>query len=392
MTILDEAWQCVVAKTRVMADSAAFPLWTDGEAWVTAPLDRGDRGIMPHDGSWMAGDLPSITWFVAHDDDPSARERALRWSRRLENRTDITSFASVSHMFFRGALVPLRAHGAAELLPMLEAAAATISQRFLRIGYMKSFGEQEDMRFPFTTIDDVINLCIPFWYAARTGDDRLAQAVRDAAAVIADRLIRADGSTSQVLRFASDGTVAGTGTYQGRAEDGCWSRGLAWGIYGYAMLHALTGDAAHRERADAMADFWIDHVQDDPSPVWDFSLPEGEPLIRDSFAASLAHAGLLELAAWSSPERADSLRRYTADMAGALAAGYVVGHGGLGILRGAALDVPHGHGVGENSAVIVGDSYFTETVWRLRDAVGTQPLLGSTPFGTDGSKEAAGRR
>ncbi|HEU0256356.1 MAG TPA: hypothetical protein VFQ96_00795 [Microbacteriaceae bacterium] len=372
----------------------AFPLWSDGEAWVSAPFDHGDRGILPHDGSWMAGDLPAITWFLArqagdavlpqgqgagrdrdtpHDD---AVTQAKAWSGRLANRTNITSFASVSHMFFRGAFLPLVAHGAGGLRPMLERAAETISRRFLRIGYMKSFGEPDDKRYPFTTIDDVINLCIPLWHAHETGDERLADAVRRSVALMADRLVRADGSTSQVLHFDEQGTAGETGTYQGFSPAGCWSRGLAWGIYGFAMFHALSGEAVHREAADAMADFWMDRVQDDPAPVWDFSLPEGEPVIRDSFAASLAHAGILELASWSSGERADSLRDYARTMAARLAEGYVLGHGGPGILRGAALDVPHNHGVGHDCAVIVGDSYFTETLWRLRNPAGDPSILG----------------
>jgi unsaturated chondroitin disaccharide hydrolase len=362
-----------------MTGMNAFPLWTDGEAWVTAPFDHGDRGILPHDGSWMAGDLPSIAWFVAEDAEEAAdhtnRGEAARWSGRLANRTGITSFASVSHMFFRGAFLPLHTHGAEDLRAMLMEAAATISARFLRVGYMKSFGEPGDPRYPFTTIDDVINLCIPFWYANETGDERLAAAVREAAALVAERLVRDDGSTSQVLHFDEQGRPTTTGTYQGFSPSGCWSRGLAWGIYGYALLYALSHDALHLQLADAMADYWIDRVQDDPSPVWDFALPAGHEKVRDSFAASLAHAGLLELAAWSKGARADTLRDYTRTMATSLSAGYVVDHKGLGILRGAALDVPHNHGVGDECAVIVGDSYFTETLWRLRNRSGDESVL-----------------
>lgn len=391
MSTLDDAWSTVRAKSARLKGMNAFPLWTAGDRWVTATLEDGDRGILPHDGSWMAGDLPAILWFLA--DVPDASDDAFHtaaseWSGRLANRTTITSFASVSHMFYRGALIPLLTHGATELEPMLTHAACTISDRFQRIGYMKSFGEPDDDAYPLTTIDDVINLCIPLWYAQRTADDALAAAVFHAAQVIADHLIRDDGSAGQVLHFDDRGRPAHVGTYQGRTPDGCWSRGLAWGIYGYAILHSLSGDPVHLQHAQTMTDYWIDRVQDDPAPLWDFDLGTGDPQDRDSFAASLAYAGILEAASASEPERAGTLRDYAADMTRRLAERYVIGQAGPGILHQAALDVPHRHGVGEDAAVIVGDSYFTETLWRLRgDADG--PLLRTTTAADTASLKTA---
>lgn len=371
MSELAEAWDCVVAKAAGMSQMDAFPLWTTGDRWVTASLAEPDRGIMPHDGSWMVGDLPSILWFVASgsDGDVTRTERrrtALRWSERLANRSGVVSFASVAHMFFRGALVPLERHGADELRPMLMTAAKTVSDRFRAIGYMKSFGVPDNHDFPFTTIDDVINLCVPLWYARQTGDEELADAAVAAADVIGNWLVRPDGSTIQVLLYNEDGTPGGVDTYQGRSATGCWSRGLAWGIYGYAIMAGVSGKAEHTELAQRMATYWMDHVQDDPSPVWDFELPATDHPVRDSFAGSLAYAGLIELASVSDPRRASELRNYVATQISLLSKEYVIPHQGPGMLRGAALDVPHGHGVGHDAAVIVGDSYYVEALWRLR--------------------------
>jgi unsaturated chondroitin disaccharide hydrolase len=382
MSDLSEAWDCVVAKAAGMSQMDAFPLWTTGDSWVTASLAEPDRGIMPHDGSWMVGDLPSILWFVASgSDDVTQAERrrvAMRWSERLNNRSAVVSFASVAHMFFRGALVPLQRHGAEEIRPMLMTAAKTVSDRFRAIGYMKSFGVPENHEFPFTTIDDVINLCVPLWYAQRTGDDALADAVIAATDVIGDRLVRADGSTIQVLLYNEDGTPGGVDTYQGHSTAGCWSRGLAWGIYGYAIMAGLSGKPAHVELAQRMATYWMDHVQDDPSPVWDFELPAGDHQVRDSFAGSLAYAGLIELAALSDRSRADELTSYVTTQMSQLSRKYVIPHQGPGVLRGAALDVPHDHGVGHDAAVIVGDSYYVEALWRLRADGADRPLLGAS--------------
>jgi unsaturated chondroitin disaccharide hydrolase len=379
---LDAAWDKVLAKADDMSRLEAFPLWTAGDAWVSASIDHGDRGVLPHDGSWMAGDLPSILWF-ASDRDPGAarsvalRESAMLWSRRLANRTRIASFASVAHMFLRGALIPLQEHGAEQLRPMMLEAGETVSRRFQRIGYMKSFGPAEDPEYPLTTIDDVINLCVPLWYAGQSGDEKLATATVQAATLIGERLVRPDGSAIQALLFDKNGTPSGVDTYQGYSVDGCWSRGLAWGIYGYAVIYGLSHDRFHLELAQSMADYWMDKVQDDPSPLWDFDLPAGAEPIRDSFAASLAYAGLLQLAGWSTAERAETLVAYTTEMMERLSRQYVIDHDGLGILSAAALDVPHDHGVGSKAAVIVGDSYYTEALWRLAKGNTAHPLLAS---------------
>jgi unsaturated chondroitin disaccharide hydrolase len=266
-------------------------------------------------------------------------------------------------MFFRGVLAPLAIAGDPSLERMAMSAARTVADRFLEIGYMKSFGAPDDTAYPFTTVDDVINLVLPLWLAEREDDGELRSAALRSIDQIAERLVRPDGSTGQVL-LMEGGTPSGVDTYQGFHPDGCWSRGQAWGIYGFATVYAQTKEARYLDVAKSMTDYWIDRVQDDPSPVWDFDLPQGEPVVRDSFAAALALAGILELATALPPAEATRLSEYASAMVERLAARYVIGRPrGAGLVAEAALDVPHGHGVG--SSVIVGDSYFTEAVWRL---------------------------
>lgn len=371
MNTLARAWEEIGKEADLLATKPAFPIWTDAGSWVTVRFDQDERGVLPHHGSWMVGDLPAILWFLATaETDPVRRKErsdlALSWSERLANRTATRSFASVSHMFFRGTLIGLAIADEQRLRPLAIAAAKTISDRFLEIGYMKSFGPPGDPEFPFTTVDDVINLTVPLWYARETGDEHLAEQARAAIDVISDQLIRPDGSTGQVLLFDDEGRPDGVDTYQGYSPEGCWSRGQAWGIYGYATVYGQTGDPRYLQIAQSMADYWIDRVQDDPSPIWDFDLPASHPnRARDSFAAGLAYAGILELADHSDEGRRSELRDYAQRMLEELSSRYVLGQPrGQGIVTGAALDVPHNHGI--NASVIVGDSYYTEAVWRLR--------------------------
>ncbi len=365
MTTLERAWSEVRAEAELLSKMSAFPIWTDDGTWITSEFDQNERGVLPHHGSWMVGDLPAILWFLATEEDAKWSECALRWSEHLTNRTHLTSFASVAHMFFRGTLVGLAVGQEERLRPLAMTAAKTVSERFMEIGYMKSFGTPADTQYPFTTVDDVINLAVPLWYARRTGQEDLSDTALAAVHLIVDRLVRSNGSTGQVLLFDRNGDPDGIDTYQGYSPDGCWSRGQAWGIYGFATVHRLTGDLGCLEVADRMADYWIDRVQEESAPLWDFDLPQGETPIRDTFAASLAYAGILELADLSTSQRRLDLREYATRMLEALSVKYVIGNPrGHGILSGAALDVPHSHGI--DASVIVGDSYYTEALWRLR--------------------------
>jgi unsaturated chondroitin disaccharide hydrolase len=366
MTWIDEAWQRISASASRLVAAGSFPVWSDGPSWITVPYDQRERGVLPHDGSWMVGDVAAIAWFAAWRDGSAAvsQQDALAVSRRLANRTTLTSFASVSHMFFRGTLVPQVIGQQPELAELATQAARTVARRFTEIGYMKSFGEPADERYLFTTIDDVINLVLPLRYAKQTGDIELETRLVEAAITIGHHLVRPDGSAAQVLLMSRDGMPTGVDTYQGHSTHGCWSRGQAWGIYGYAMMHRLTRNRIFLDLADAMTSYWIKQVQDDPSPIWDFELRGRDGVVRDSFAASLAYAGILELADQSSEPRRVELAEYCRTMVERLTQRYVLDvPADLGILSGAALDVPHSHGIG--SKVIVGDSYFTEAIWRL---------------------------
>ncbi|GAB3040031.1 glycoside hydrolase family 88 protein [Parafrigoribacterium mesophilum] len=383
MTTLERAWDAVRAEAELLSQMSAFPIWTDDGAWITSEFDQSQRGVLPHHGSWMVGDLPAILWFLAAGAGNTAEreswaDRALEWSERLTNRANLRSFASVAHMFFRGTLVGMAVGHEERLRPLALAAAETVSGRFLEIGYMKSFGTPAETQYPFTTVDDVINLAVPLWYSLQTGREDLADAAMSAVQLIADQLVRPDGSTGQVLLFDRSGNPDGIDTYQGYSASGCWSRGQAWGIYGFAAVHRVTGDAASLQVADAMADYWIDRVQDEPAPLWDFDLPENETPIRDTFAASLAYAGILELADLTGGRRRSELRNYATRMLEALSEKNVLGDPrGLGILSGAALDVPHAHGIG--GSVIVGDSYYTEALWRVRSGADDDSSLSVFP-------------
>jgi hypothetical protein len=108
--------------------------------------------------------------------------------------------------------------------------------------------------------------------------------------------VRPDGSTYQGVEYNSDGTVYSKFTSDGYSANSTWSRGQAWGLYGFTMTYRYTQDSRFLATAEKLADYFIINLPADYVPYWDFS--QSSPAPRDSSAAAIAAAGLLELSTY----------------------------------------------------------------------------------------------
>ncbi|MFB6217886.1 MAG: glycoside hydrolase family 88 protein, partial [Halobacteriaceae archaeon] len=144
-------------------------------------------------------------------------------------------------------------------------------------------------------VDTMMNLPLLFWASTHTGNERYREVATTHAHTTADHLVRDDGSTFHTHTFDPEtgDPVAGE-TRQGYADDSTWSRGQAWAIYGFALAAGYTGERRFREAAAAAADYYLDRVEADHVPRWDFDAPADA--VRDSSAAAIAACGLAELA------------------------------------------------------------------------------------------------
>ncbi len=216
-------------------------------------------------------------------------------------------------------------------------------------------------------IDNLMNLELLFWAAQNGGDPTWQSMAHSHALRSLQEHVRPDGSTYHVVDFdPSTGNVLWKGTYQGHADTSTWARGQAWAVYGLTMSYRYTGDPALLDGAQRVADFFVDHLPEDGVPYWDFQAPGLPNAARDSSAAAIAAAGLLELATHT-PTPIDQVRYRLA---------------AIRILKSLASDAylaagtpSHAlllHGVGHHPAgneidvsLIYGDYYFLEALSRL---------------------------
>jgi hypothetical protein len=123
--------------------------------------------------------------------------------------------------------------------------------------------------------------------------------------------VRSDFSSYHVVDYDTiTGKAIHKETNQGFAHNSTWTRGQAWGVYGFTMTYRETKDKRFLNTAMKMADFFIHHknLPSDKIPNWDFNVNEAgysspataqsnqlNYIPRDASAAAILASALLEL-------------------------------------------------------------------------------------------------
>ena len=158
-------------------------------------------------------------------------------------------------------------------------AAELLLARFLEpAGIIQAWGDLSDPEQQGRGIlDSMLNLPLLVWAYHQTGDERFMTAVRRHAKAITEQIIRADNSTYHTFFWdpVTGEPLRGT-THQGATDNSCWSRGQAWGIYGFTMAYQATGDPELLDAAIRVTDYYLDHLPADAVPYWDFIFTEDD--------------------------------------------------------------------------------------------------------------------
>jgi unsaturated chondroitin disaccharide hydrolase len=179
-------------------------------------------------------------------------------------------------------------------------AADELAKRFsARGGYIQAWGRMDESASDYAglaIIDCMMNLPLLFWASRLTGNRFYHEIAVKHADTTQAYFVRADASVCHAFRFdLTTGAPAGADNYCGYAVDSHWARGTAWAIYGFALAFRHTGDGRYVDTAARLARKFLSLLDDELVPQWDFRLPRGAPILRDSSAAAIAICGLDEL-------------------------------------------------------------------------------------------------
>lgn len=247
---------------------------------------------------------------------------------------------------------------------------------------VKSLDGTHTLEFP-VIIDNMMNLELLFFASKITNDPRFREiAISHAENTIRDHL-RPDYSSYHVVNYdVATGKVLSRETQQGYAHNSAWSRGQAWGIYGFTMTYRETAKKKYLKVAQKMADYFINHenLPEDKIPYWDFHAeqpgytpPQGynpgqyEAVPRDASAAAIVASALIELASYvdkktskkylgTAEQILQSLSAPSYRAAAGTNGGFLLQHSSGGVPGNIEVDVP----------LCYADYYYVEALMRYR--------------------------
>jgi unsaturated chondroitin disaccharide hydrolase len=264
-----------------------YPIYTDATgAWVTTSSS-----------DWTPGFFPGSLWLMYQQTfDDTWKNQAEKWLVALDSRKS-SGAMDLGFMIFNSFGNGYRLTGDDPHRQVVLTAARSLATRYHpTVGCIYRTSSSTDVE---VIIDAMMNLELLFWASKHGGDQTGYDRAVSHALKTMEHHVRPDGSTYQVVDFdPQTGAVRRKRTRQGIDAETTWSRGQAWGIYGFTMTYRETDDQRFLETARRIADYYIAHLPPDRVPYWDFQAPTvlGPSEPRDTSAAAIAASGLLELA------------------------------------------------------------------------------------------------
>jgi len=145
----------------------------------------------------------------------------------------------------------------------------------------------------------MMNLEMLFEATKLSGDSTFYHIADQHAETTLNNHFREDNSSYHVVDFSKEtGKVVKKNTHQGFNHESAWSRGQAWGLYGYTVSYRYTGDQRYLDQAKKIAKYIFNHpnLPQDLIPYWDYDAPNIPNEPRDVSAAAITASGLYELA------------------------------------------------------------------------------------------------
>lgn len=245
---------------------------------------------------WTSGFFPGSLWYTYEmTGNEELKNRAIQYTNMLNPIRHLKNTHDVGFMINCSYGNALRLAPADTIKAVIIETAENLSARFNpEIGCIRSwdFGE---WNFP-VIIDNMMNLDLLFNATKLSGNSKYYDIAVKHAQTTMKNHFRPDYTSYHVVSYHNDGTIEKKQTHQGKNDDSAWSRGQAWGVYGYTSCYRETKDTAFLQQAINIADMIMKRVNtDDYIPYWDYDAPAGETTPRDASAAAITASALLEL-------------------------------------------------------------------------------------------------
>lgn len=174
-------------------------------------------------------------------------------------------------------------------------AAASLFSRYNADGeFIRAWNDENAKNW--SIIDCLMNIPLLYRASEELGDERFSRIAQKHADMAITQHMRPDGSVKHIVEHNPEKCEA-VRTYagQGYSETSCWSRGLAWAVYGMILSYIHTKKHDYLEAAVRAADYYIEHCGEyDFVPPIDFDAPRS-PSYIDTTAGVCTACGLIEI-------------------------------------------------------------------------------------------------
>lgn len=273
---------------------------------------KDQKGILPRtakdgemitceSGWWTSGFYPGTLWYCyEHSQNSQVRIAAEKMTSRVEKQKYTTSNHDVGFIINCSFGNGYRLTRNEAYREVIETASKSLSTRFHPVtGCTRSWNSK---KWQFSVIiDNMMNLELLTVASSLTGDN----SYYDKAKSHADRTLinhyRPDGSSYHVVSYDTiTGKVLNQVTHQGVSDESPWSRGQAWGLYGFTMMYRQTGKKEYLDHAIKVGQYIMNHpnLPKDKIPYWDFDAPDIPKADRDASAGAIMASAYIELSTY----------------------------------------------------------------------------------------------
>ncbi|MEJ8818612.1 glucuronyl hydrolase [Lacibacter sp. H407] len=252
---------------------------------------------------WTSGFFPGQLWFLyEYTGNNEWKTEAEKYTAKIEREKTNGITHDMGFKVYCSFGTGYRLINDAHYKEVIIQSAKTLSTRFNpNTGVIKSWDNRAKWKTP-VIIDNMMNLELLFAATQLTGDSSFHKIAVSHANTTMQNHFRSDYSSYHVLDYDSiTGKVTQKTTHQGYSNESAWSRGQAWGLYGYTMCYRFTKDEKYLQQAEKIAAFMTKHKNfpKDFVPYYDYDAPgiPNEP--RDASAAAVMASALYELSIYS---------------------------------------------------------------------------------------------
>ena len=298
-TVVDDALSFAEKQSLVMAAKLA-----DSDKKYPRTFEKGQMVTSGSDW-WCSGFFPGVLWYLyENSNNPELLQYAKKFTDGIEKEKDNTGTHDLGFMIYCSFGNGYRLIKDESYKNIMLTGAASLASRYNdKIGLIRSwdFGRWQ---YP-VIIDNMMNLEYLFWAAKTSGNNYYKDLCISHADKTINNHFRNDYSCFHVVSYDTiTGIAERKQNYQGQSDESAWSRGQAWGLYGYTVMYRETKDIRFLEQAKHIADYTLNHpnMPEDYIPYWDYianNIPD-EP--RDASAGAIMASALIELSGYVDKE------------------------------------------------------------------------------------------